>query len=191
MYQESIMNNLALSTRGLFGTAILMAVIAVLGLASTIQAQPGNDSIVAGKGVGPLAVGAKHADIVRAFGVPDGSGKIDHAKPDTYATYFAKGFVVEYENEVVTVIRFVGDASLYADGKTKFAPFFGMPDKGLRWRSSIADVIKVYGKPVERKDLKESNTDEPLTDLTYDDAIFRFKMDRLFQISVMKASKNP
>ncbi|MBK7513632.1 MAG: hypothetical protein IPI76_15415 [Chloracidobacterium sp.] len=184
------MNNFATSTRSLF-TATLLAVIAIVGLASTIRAQPGNDSIVAGEGVGPLAVGAKKAVILREFGVPDESRKIKSAKPDTYAAYFAKGFAVEYVNGIVTVIHFIGDASLYEDGKTKFAAFFGLPDKGLRWRSSTADVMKVYGTPVKRKDFNESKTDAPLTDLTYSDAIFRFKMDQLFQIDVIKASKTP
>ena len=51
--------------------------------------------------------------------------------------------------------------------------------------------MKVYGTPVKRKDFNESKTDAPLTDLTYSDAIFRFKMDQLFQIDVIKASKTP
>lgn len=121
---------------------------------------PGNnaaakDFIVAGKGWGRVVIGGSSSEVEAVLGKSEVS---DNSQPDNvYATYFAKGVVVVYDGAGrVKAVRFIGNALLYANGKTKFQSFPGAPDKNLTWGASTAQVIAAYGNPARRDSAGES-----------------------------------
>lgn len=156
-----------------------------------IAAMPGaaaaaaaKEVIVAGKGWGRVLLGASSSEVESALGKPE---VFDNSRPDNvYATYFARGVVVVYDGAArAKAIRFIGDASLYANGKTRFQSFAGTPDKNLPWGASTAQVIAAYGDPVRR----DSSGD--VAELIYADIEFNFKGDKLTVIAVKPAASAP
>lgn len=143
-----------------------------------------NSAIVAGRGWGKVSLGATREEIDSVLGNPDYSGK-DTVDNQSYATYFKKGCVVVFNGQMkASILRFIGDKALYANGDSKFESFPGKPDKGLAWRSSSAQVIAVYGIPSKR-DAYVSQADKvEILNLFYPGIHFMFKGDKLNQINI-------
>lgn len=139
------------------------------------------DVIVAGKGWGRIVIGASSAEVEAVLGRPDVS---DNSHTDNaYATYYAKGTVVVYDGAGrVKAIRFIGNAPLYSNGRTKFQSFEGAPDKNLPWGASTAQVIAAYGNPGRR----DSSGD--VAELIYPGIEFNFKGDKLTVIAITSAA---
>lgn len=147
------------------------------------SASSGN-AIVAGKGWGRVRLGATRDEIDSVLGKPDFSGK-DNLANESYATYFKKGFVVVFNSQMkASVLRFIGDKTLYANGDTKFESFPGKPDKGLAWRNSSAQVIAAYGPPVKREAYASEPNKVEILNLYYPGIHFMFKGDKLNQINI-------
>lgn len=135
------------------------------------------DVVVAGKGWGRIVLGASSAEVEAVLGKPE---VFDNSRPDNvYATSFAKGVVVVYDGAGrVKAIRFIGNAALYSNGKTKFQSFQGAPDKNLTWGASTAQVIAAYGDPVKRESFQD------VAELIYPGIEFNFKGDKLTVIAI-------
>jgi hypothetical protein len=143
-------------------------------------------AIIAGQGWGRVEIGAFRSQVEFILGYPDYFGVDSRNPEDSYATYFQKGVVVIYKSKELTVklIRFIGNASLYSDGKSKFSSFQGKPDKGLKWNSTSAQVIAAYGAPTKREAHEDYPTKIEILNLFYSGINFLLKGDQLFQINI-------
>lgn len=149
--------------------------------AAAPAAPAAKDVIVAGKGWGRIVIGASRADVEAVLGKTE---VFDNSNPDNfYATYFERGLVVVYDGAGhVKTIRFIGNAPLYSNGKSKFQSFRGAPDKNLTWGASTAQVVDAYGEPVRRDSAGN------IAELIYSDIEFNFKGDKLTVIAIKSAA---
>lgn len=150
----------------------------------TAVATAASPVIIAGKGWGKVSIGATREDIDSVLGKPEYTGK-DSINNESYATYFSKGFVVVFDGKMkARTLRFIGDRDLYANGDSKFESFTGMPDKGIDWGASSADVIKAYGEPIKREAYPDFPQKREILNLYYSNIHFIFKTDKLIQINI-------
>lgn len=142
------------------------------------------DVIVAGRGWGQIVIGASSAEVEAVLGKPE---VFDNSRPENvYATFYAKGVVVVYDGAGrAKATRFIGNASLYSNGKTKFQSFQGTPDKNLTWGASTAQVIAAYGNPIKRESFQDA------AELIYPGIEFNFKGDKLTVIAIKSAASEP
>ena len=142
------------------------------------------DAIVAGKGCGRIVIGASSSEVEAVLGKPE---VFDNGRPDNvYATFYAKGVVVVYDGAGrAKATRFIGNASMYSNGKTKFQSFQGTPDKNLTWGASTAQVIAAYGDPLKRESFQDA------AELIYPGIEFNFKGDKLTVIAIKSTASEP
>lgn len=159
-----------------------------------VYAQPNNprapapsaSAIVAGRGWGTARIGSTREEVEATLGRPEFFENSSFPPNESYGSYYKKGVVVVYQTQGLRVIhlRFIGDGLLYGSGSVTFGSFQGPPDKGLAWRTSVADVTRAYGIPLKREAYNEYKTNIGIVHLTYPGAEFLFKGDKLFQINV-------
>jgi hypothetical protein len=123
----------------------LISLVVVLNSAFAQQSESASESlIIAGKGWGKVSIGADRRTVESVIGSGENRSRFD----DVYfLDYPAKGIQVSYNNSDNTLhtVYFYNGQRRYEN----FAPFQGRTNKGVDWKSSPGDVIKVYGKPKE------------------------------------------
>ena len=133
--------------------------------------------IIAEEGWGPVRVGASH-EAVEAF---LGKGKSGGRYSDVYfENYGAKGLEVSFNNVSNTV-----HAIYFYDGqrdKPEFAAFCGEVDKEITWQSSIGDVKKAFGTPIQ--EFSGTDIGGTWTRLAFDGIDFRFENGKMVRIGV-------
>jgi hypothetical protein len=147
---------------------------------------PSGSGIVAGRGWGSVRIGSTREEVEAGFGKPEYFENSSFPPNESYGSYYKKGVVVVYQTQGLRVIhlRFIGDGLLYASGSVIFGSFQGQPDKGLAWKTSVAEVTRAYGAPLKREAYNEYKTKIEIVHLTYPGAEFLFKGDKLFQINI-------
>lgn len=151
-------------------------------------AKPSENAIVAGNGWGKVRLGATKVEIESVLGKPEISSKDTFNPVESYATFYSKGLVVIYTTADMRAIRlrFIGNAALYGAKPSEFRSFSGIPDKGLSWGSTSAQVLAAYGTPQKREAYQDFLTKLEIANLYYQDIHFIFKGDKLFQINLNK-----
>jgi hypothetical protein len=147
---------------------------------------PSASAIVAGRGWGNVRIGSTREEVEAALGKPEYFENSSFPPNESYGSYYRKGIVAVYQTEGLRVIhlRFIGDGQLYASGSLTFGSCQGQPDKGLAWKTSVAEVTRAYGAPLKREAYNEYKTKIEIVHLTYPGAEFLFKGDKLFQINI-------
>jgi|GEM_PF-2313064 len=147
---------------------------------------PSASAIVAGRGWGNARIGSTREEVEAALGKPEYFEDSSFPPNESYGSYYRKGVVVVYQTQGLRVIhlRFIGDALLYASGSITFGSCQGQPDKGLAWKTSVAEVTRAYGTPLKREAYNEYKTKIEIVHLTYPGVEFMFKGDKLFQINI-------
>jgi len=147
---------------------------------------PSTSAIVAGRGWGSARIGSTQEEVEAGLGKPEFFENSNFPPDESYGSYYRKGVMVVYQTQGLRVIhlRFIGDSLLYASGSVTFGSCQGQPDKGLAWRTSVAEVTRAYGTPLKREAYNEYKTKIEIVHLTYPGAEFLFKGDKLFQINI-------
>jgi hypothetical protein len=147
---------------------------------------PSASAIVAGRGWGGARIDSTREEVEAALGKPEFFENSSFPPNESYGSYYRKGVVVVYQTQGLRVIhlRFIGDGLLYGSGSVTFGSCHGQPDKGLAWKTSVAEVTRAYGTPLKREAYNEYKTKIEIVHLTYPGAEFLFKGDKLFQIDI-------
>ena len=134
-------------------------------------------ALVAGKGWGVVALGAKRSIIEAKLGEGINRSKYD----DVYfVDYPKKGLQISYTNkkdEAYTIF-------LYNNQKRyeSFVTPAVKTDKGISWTSQPDDVLKAYGKP--KKDFKDDSGNNAWRRIEYDGIDFLFELGELKRIGI-------
>ena len=173
---------------------LFLVLLLVFTSAMGLYAQPNNlqapvpstSAIVAGRGWGNARIGSTREEVEAGLGKPEFFENSSFPPNESYGSYYRKGVVVVYQTQGLRVInlRFIGDGMLYATGSVTFSSCQGQPDKGLAWKTSVAEVTRAYGTPLKREAYNEYKTKIEIVHLTYPGAEFLFKSDKLFQINI-------
>jgi hypothetical protein len=173
---------------------LFLVLLLVYTAAAGLYAQPDKPSapapsapaIVAGGGWRNARLGSTQEEVEAALGKPEFFENSSFPPNESYGSYYKKGVVVVYQTQGLRVIhlRFIGDGLLYGSGSVTFGSFQGQPDKGLAWKTSVAEVTRAYGSPQKREAYNEYKTKVEIVHLTYPGAEFLFKGDKLFQINI-------
>lgn len=143
--------------------------------------------IVAGIGSDQVVIGATRSQIEAALGTPEDYFKGNLILPNPSSHHRSKGIIVVYDAEtgLVKEIEFVGNAAYLDAGSYRgpFTSFRGKPDKSLSWGASAEKVINAYGG-APKKRLVESRNGGEVATLIYDQIVFTFYDDKLYDISV-------
>ena len=113
--------------------------------------QGAGQSITAGGGWGEVVLLGERSDVEKVLGRGDFSPKVGYGY---YLDYPGKGLQVycaESDNKVRSIL-FYNKARRFEH----FAQFKAKTSTGIGWRSSIDQVIKAYGKPIENVTGKDS-----------------------------------
>jgi hypothetical protein len=133
--------------------------------------------IIAGVGWGTVHVGAAQKDVESLLGTGSGDGP---TATYLYENFTDRGVQVMFQrpsNTVKAVFFYNGQR-----GNPEYSPFCGGTDKGINWQSSIDDVKKAYGQPIE--EFSGNSSGESWNRIRFDGIDFRFEDGHMVRISV-------
>jgi hypothetical protein len=137
----------------------------------------GQARIIAGEGWGPVRVGANYKTVDAFLG----KGKSGKRYASVYfENYDAKGLQVSFDNannSVRAIYFYNGERD-----STEFAAFCGQVEREINWQSSVADLKKAFGKPVQ--EFSGTDTAATWTRLVFDGIDFRFENEKMVRIGV-------
>lgn len=141
------------------------------------QVGEGQPKIVAGKGWGPVRIGAPSKTVDAFLGEGRPSRKYAHVYFKDYET---KGIQVSFENDSGTV----HDIYFYhrQGDSPEFAIFCGLVDKGISWQSSVEDVKRAYGQPTA--EFSGSYLGVIWKRLVFEGIDFRFENEKMVRIGI-------
>lgn len=139
--------------------------------------EDGEPLLIAGKGQGVVAIGAKREVIEAVLGKGENRSKYD----DVYfIDYPKKGVQISYTNkadEAYTIF--------FYNNQRRYENFVTCPiksDKGITWKSSPSDIIKAYGKPT--REFRDESGNNAWRRLEYDKTDFLFEFGELKRIGI-------
>lgn len=160
-------------TRALSLTILLLAAVQIFGQSADQKSSP----IVAGKGWGNVAVGARRSEIERVLGKGKNLSK------------FADVYFLDFEEKGVQVSFTKSDdrahAIFFYNGQRRdenFRAFDGITDKGITWKSSEEDVLAAYGTP--KSDFGGPEPHGTWRRLVFDGIDFRFENHKMVRIGI-------
>jgi len=134
-------------------------------------------TIVAGSGWGKICIGTDRSEVEEILGKGEFLPKFDGVY---LLIYKPKGIRVSLSNidQTVHVIYFYNKQKGFED----FAVFNGKTSTGIDWNSTVDQVIKAYGKPIE--DYSGNNTSGNWRRLAFKGIDFVYEDGRLVRICV-------
>lgn len=168
---------------GIFG---ILFVLIVAVRAQVSVGSGSNQSIIAGKGMGKVVIGASQNQIEAALGVPEKFYEGNMILPDSSAFYFSQGIIVIYDGETSSVksLSFIGNPAYLNPGDYAgtFQTVKARPDRSISWSATEAQITAAYGAPRHR--LPEKRNGAEVVTLTYDQIAFTLNTNKLYYIVV-------
>jgi len=131
--------------------------------------------IVPGKGVGDLTIGMSAEQVQSIFGQPENVTDLYNNGKTLYFEYHPQGLMVQIESgQVRSIYLYSGIDGGY--GENSFQPFTGMTLEGISVNSTEAEVLSIYGDPLN-VDVDPENSSLPTKRLYYDGISFKFVKD--------------